>query len=262
MSQGIEVYRLDRELHASFGPHVLQRTNSAAEKLGTYRRITNHTAGLHEVPLGSYIIFLNQPQRQNVLTLFEPANLSKQAGRARRGRAALRRRRLDAADADGRRSAGVMAIKETAAERRFTLIRDPNEVRKDLALPLANGNSSPIASPLRTPVRIALYKSWTGNMDEGWTRFVFDTFNVPYTSLTDNDMRQGDLGGKYDVIVLPSQRAREITDGNAANSYPVEFTGGITAAGVTKLKEFVTAGGTLICFDASCEFPSSNSACR
>jgi hypothetical protein len=148
---------------------------------------------------------------------------------------------------------GVMAINEAAAERRLTLIRDPNEVRKDLALPLANGNSSPIANPIRTPARIALYKSWTGNIDEGWTRFVFDTFNVPYTSLTDNAVKQDDLGAKYDVIVLPSQRAREITDGNAANNYPVEFTGGITAAGVTKLKEYVAAGGTLVCFDASCE---------
>ena len=255
VNQGIEVHRLDRELHASFGPHVLQRTNSAAEKLGTYRRITNHTAGFHEVPLGSYIVFLNQPQRQNVLTLLDPQiypNRLDALGEAERP--------YDVAGWTlpmqmGVEAPGVMAINETAAERRLTLIRDPNEVRKDLALPLANGNSSPIASPIRTPVRIALYKSWTGNMDEGWTRFVFDTFNVPYISLTDNDVRQGDLGGKYDVIVLPSQRAREITDGNAANSYPVEFTGGITAAGVTKLKEYVAAGGTLVCFDASCELP-------
>jgi len=255
VNQGIEVHRLDRELHASFGPHVLQRTNSAAEKLGTYRRITNHTAGFHEVPLGSYIVFLNQPQRQNVLTLLDPQiypNRLDALGEAERP--------YDVAGWTlpmqmGVEAPGVMAINETAAERRLTLIRDPNEVRKDLALPLANGNSSPIASPIRTPVRIALYKSWTGNMDEGWTRFVFDTFNVPYISLTDNDVRQGDLGGKCDVINLPSQRAREITDGNAANSYPVEFTGGITAAGVTKLKEYVAAGGTLVCFDASCELP-------
>jgi hypothetical protein len=205
--------------------------------------------------MGSYIVFLNQPQRQNVLTLFDPQiypNRLDALGEAERP--------YDVAGWTlpmqmGVEAPGVMAINETAAERRLTLIRDPNEVRKDLALPLANSNSSPIASPIRTPVRIGLYKSWTGNMDEGWTRFVFDTFNVPYTSLTDNGVRKDDLPAKYDVIVLPSQRAREITDGNAANSYPVEFTGGITAAGVTKLKEYVAAGGTLVCFDASCELP-------
>jgi hypothetical protein len=92
-------------------------------------------------------------------------------------------------------------------------------------------------------------------MDEGWTRFVFDTFNVAYNSLTDSGISQGDLLSKYDVVVLPSQRATQIIEGNAANSYPQEFTRGITMAGVTRLKDFVAAGGTLVCFDASCELP-------
>ena len=34
---------------------------------------------------------------------------------------------------------------------------------------------------------------------------------------------------------------------------PPEFAGGISETGVAKLKAFVTNGGTLICFDASCE---------
>ena len=255
VGQGIEVHRLDRELHASFGPHVLQRTNSAAEKLGTYRAIMNHTAGLHEVPLGSYIIFLAQPQRQNVLTLFEPQiypNRVDALGEAERpydvaGWTLPMQMGVDAP--------GVMAIKETPAERRLTLVRDSNEVRKDLALTLATGNASPIINPIKAPVRIGLYKPWTENMDEGWTRLVFDTFNVPYSSLTDNGVRQEALSAKYDVIILPSQRARELTEGNAANSYPAEFTGGMTGAGVTRLKNYVSDGGTLICFDASCELP-------
>lgn len=255
VSQGIEVHRLDRELHASFGPHVLQRTNSASDKVGTYRAIMNHTAAMHEVPLGSYIIFLAQPQRQNVLTLFEPQiypNRIDALGEAERpydvaGWTLPMQMGVDAP--------GVMAIKETLAERRLTRIHEPNEVRKDLALPLKAGDTSPLANPVKARVRIALYKPWTANMDEGWTRFVFDTFNVPYSSLTDGAVRQEDLSSKYDVIVLPSQRAREIIDGNAANSYPQEFMRGITPDGVTKLKEYVAGGGTLVCFDASCELP-------
>jgi hypothetical protein len=92
-------------------------------------------------------------------------------------------------------------------------------------------------------------------MDEGWTRFIFDTFNVPYNSVHDAALRQEDLSAKYEVIVLPSQRAREILEGNLAGTYPEEFTGGISGAGVAKLKGFVEAGGTLICFDAACELP-------
>src|ERR1043165_9003503 len=39
VDQGVEVYRLDHELHMTFGPQVLQRTNAANEKLGTYRTL-------------------------------------------------------------------------------------------------------------------------------------------------------------------------------------------------------------------------------
>ena len=34
---------------------------------------------------------------------------------------------------------------------------------------------------------------------------------------------------------------------------PAEYTGGISEGGVSNLKEFVNSGGTLICFDSSCD---------
>ena len=253
IGQGIEVYRLDRELHASFGPQVLQRTNSISEKVGTYRLIMNHSSGLHEVPLGSYIIFLNQPQRQNVLTLFQPQiypNRFDGAGEVERpydvaGWTLPMQMGVDAP--------GVMAIREAKADQRLTLIKDSNEVRKDLALTLKTGDRSPISNPVKSGVRVALYQSGNSNMDEGWTRFVFDTFNVPYSSINNKGVRDDDLSAKYDVILLPSQRTREIIEGNSINDYPEEFAGGIAAAGVSRLKNFVTKGGTLICFDSSCD---------
>src|SRR6266850_1174588 len=58
VEQGIEVYRLDHELHGMFGPQILQRTNSASEKLGQYRTLIAQTTQAQEVPAGSYIIFL------------------------------------------------------------------------------------------------------------------------------------------------------------------------------------------------------------
>ncbi|MGH9970633.1 MAG: M14 family metallopeptidase [Pyrinomonadaceae bacterium] len=255
VEQGVEVHRLDQELHASFGPQILQRTNSVSDRLGTYRKLIAHTTGFHEVPTGSYLIYLAQPQRQNVLSLMEPQiypNRLNAQGEAERpydvaGWTLPMQMGVDAP--------AVTGIQEPAAARRLSLIQDANEVRKDLALPLKTGDSSPIVTPLKHPVRIGIYKGWTANMDEGWTRFVFDTFNVPYNSVPDSVIRQEDLAAKYEVIVLPSQRASEIIEGNAAGSYPQEFTGGITTAGVAKLKTFVEAGGTLVCFDASCELP-------
>jgi hypothetical protein len=255
IEQGVEVYRLDRELHASFGPQILQRTNSSTEKLGTYRKIVARTVGMPEVPAGSYIIFLSQPQRANVQALFEPQiypNRLNELGEAERpydvtGWTLPMQMGIDAP--------AVVTIQESTAERRLTLIHDENEVRRGFGLALRQGEVSPVANPIREPAKIAIYKGWTGNIDEGWTRFVFDTFNVPFKSLLDGEVKQGNLSSAYDVIILPSQREKDIVEGNAPSTYPPEFTGGITTAGVGNLKKFVEDGGTLICFDASCELP-------
>ena len=246
VGQGIEVYRLDRELHVTYGPHVLQRTNPSNEKLGTYRAVITQGT-MTEVPLGSYIVFLAQPQRTNIAALFEPQiypNRLTAQGEAERpydvaGWTLPLQMGVDAP--------AVTAIREAQSERRLTLITDANQVRSDLAL------AAEIKNPVKQPVRIGIYKSWTSNMDEGWTRYIFDTFNVPYTSARDADIRQGNLHAKFDVLLFTSQRTNDIVTGNAANSLPAEYTGGITEAGVNNLKEFVANGGTLVCFDQACE---------
>jgi hypothetical protein len=255
VDQGIEVFRLDSELHLGYGPQTLQRTNSSSEKLGTYRLIVAHTTSMQEVPAGSYIVFLSQPQRSNVVSLFEPQiypNRLTPTGEAERP--------YDVAGWTLPLQMGVDApavtdIKERPNERQLTLIKDANEVRKDLALAIRSTDGSPVKNPIKQPLRIGIYKGWTANMDEGWTRFVFDTFNVPYSSVRDADIRQGGLNSKVDVLLLPSQRATEIIEGNASGSYPQEYTGGVTTAGVSNLRTFVESGGTLICFDAACELP-------
>jgi hypothetical protein len=255
VDQGIEVFRLDSELHLAYGPQVLQRTNSSSEKLGTYRLIIAHTTSMQEVPAGSYIVFLSQPQRSNVVSLFEPQiypNRLTPTGEAERpydvaGWTLSLQMGVDAP--------AVTAIKEQPNERRLTPIKDANEGRKDLGLAVRQTEGSPIKNPLKQPVRVGVYKAWTANMDEGWTRFVFDAFNVPYSSVRDAEIRQGGLNSKFDVLLLPAQRATEIIEGNATGSYPQEYTGGVTAAGVGNLRTFVESGGTLICFDAACELP-------
>jgi hypothetical protein len=59
---------------------------------------------------------------------------------------------------------------------------------------------------------------------------------------------------RFDVVLFPSQRTRDIVEGNAAGTLPAEFTGGISTTGVNNVREFVNGGGTLICFDQSCDF--------
>ena len=254
VDQGVEVFRLDRELHVLLATPVVRRTNPVAEKIGSYRRLASLTSStMQEVPAGSYIIFLAQPQRTNVLALFEPQiypNRLTAQGEAERpydvaGWTLPLQMNIDAP--------AVVAIKETASERKLTLLKDANEVRADLALPLKKGDESPIKNPVKQPVRVGIYRGSMGNMDEGWTRYVFDTFNVPYTSVRDADMRNGSLNAKFDALILPSQAATQIVNGNAPGTLPAEYTGGITEAGIKNLKEFVTNGGMLICFDNACD---------
>ncbi|HKU77538.1 MAG TPA: M14 family metallopeptidase [Pyrinomonadaceae bacterium] len=252
IDQGVEVFRLDHELHVVLRPQVLQRTNPAAEKLGTYK-IGGSLSAMQEVPGGSYIVFINQPQRYNVAALFEPQiypNRLTGTGEAERpydvaGWTLPLQMGVDAP--------AVIAIREAANERKLTLLKDANEVRADLALNLKKGDESPIKNPLKQPVRVGIYKGSMGNMDEGWTRFVFDTFNVPYTSIRDVDMRKGGLNSKFDAVVFASQTATQIINGNAAGTLPAEYTGGIGEAGVKNLKEFVNNGGMMICFDNACD---------
>src|SRR5258708_38203725 len=86
-------------------------------------------------------------------------------------------------------------------------------------------------------------------MDEGWTRYVFDTFNAPYQSLRDATINETTLRNSYDAIVLPSDRSREPADSGAP---AVEGGAGISDKGFLNLARFVEDGGTLICFDGSC----------
>jgi hypothetical protein len=144
-------------------------------------------------------------------------------------------------------SPAVLSIRETASERKLTLIKNENEVRRDLGLALWTGEKSPIANPIKPGIAVGIYQGRRGNMDEGWTRYVFDTFNVPYASLRDAGLSEGNLRAHFDAIILPSDRSREPADPEAAGTET-----GISNESLVNLARFVEDGGTLICFDGSC----------
>ena len=60
----------------------------------------------------------------------------------------------------------------------------------------------PGAFQIRKP-RIAMFQRYNGgNMDEGWTRLMFEQFNVPFATIRDADIKAGNLNAKFDVVVL------------------------------------------------------------
>jgi hypothetical protein len=111
---------------------------------------------------------------------------------------------------------------------------------------------SAVAKPFTRP-HLALYRSWSPSMDEGWTRWVLEQFKFDYKNLYDAEVRAGNLKEKFDVIILPDQSMQQIIAGNRSGTYPEEYTGGITEAGVAALRSFVESGGVLICLDSASE---------
>jgi zinc carboxypeptidase len=127
-------------------------------------------------------------------------------------------------------------------------------VRVGLPDPTTRASESASVWHVHAP-RVGLYHGWGGNMDEGWTRWLLEQFEFPYTSLYDRDVRDGGLRSKFDVIVLPDATYGRMLNGEPPSALPDAYTGGMTARGVSNLTEFVVGGGTLVALDRAAELP-------
>lgn len=103
--------------------------------------------------------------------------------------------------------------------------------------------------------RLALYQPWTASMDEGWTRWVLDHFEYPYTTVHNAEIRAGNLAERYDCLVLPSISTETIMNGHEPDTTAPEYVGGLSRPGVLAIQQFLEAGGTLVCLDDACNFP-------
>jgi hypothetical protein len=117
----------------------------------------------------------------------------------------------------------------------------------------ATGDFSPSAQgagwmQMRRP-RIGVYRSWIPNSDEGWTRWVLEQFGFPYTSVLNKDIQAGDLRSRFDVLIFPDATADSMEDGYTPGRMPEEYTNGLGRTGADALREFGSAGGTLIFFN-------------
>lgn len=102
--------------------------------------------------------------------------------------------------------------------------------------------------------RVAIYKGHMPQMDEGWTRWMFEQLGIAYTSLGNAEILAGDLHAKYDAIVFPDQSPASIHAGYGRSAMPEEFTGGLGERGAGVLKAFAEAGGSLVFLNDSCDY--------
>lgn len=126
------------------------------------------------------------------------------------------------------------------------------QIARDLGLRVtgARGRAPDGLVSLGRP-RVGLYKPWVENIDEGWTRWLLEQYEFTYETLTDQDVRRGNLHDRVDVIVLPDQTAQRLVEGHQQGTMPPEYVGGLGKEGVAALAQFVNAGGTLVALDSA-----------
>ncbi len=109
-----------------------------------------------------------------------------------------------------------------------------------------------------TMPRIALVETYYHDMDAGWTRYVFDTYFIPYTVLRPADFQDKKLDD-FDIIIFPDNSPEVLKSGKfswrgeaySKPFYPPEYTKGMGEKGFNKLLKYVNDGGIVIAWGRS-----------
>jgi len=101
--------------------------------------------------------------------------------------------------------------------------------------------------------RVAYYKGYDESMEGGWTRWVLDRHGLAYDTLSNDDVRAGDLAARWDVVLLQAQSPGSIVEGLSPERVPAPYAGGIGDEGVEALRRFVRQGGRIVAVEEATE---------
>jgi hypothetical protein len=153
---------------------------------------------------------------------------------------------------------------------------------EDLGLDFVSAPAPDVARHPADWPRLGVLQAWADTQSAGWMRMVLDERNVPYTLVMDEDVRRGDLKGRFDVIVMPNSddSLRDIVTGIDPRYSPLAYTktpefpthgsptsspditGGLTYAGVGNIEQFVRAGGVLVTLGGASTLPLDGGIAR
>jgi hypothetical protein len=134
------------------------------------------------------------------------------------------------------------------------------QLAADLGLPFTTSEADLTAQRRLRTSRVGLYQGFVPIMDEGWTRWVLEQYEFPYTNVGNKRLRQGALNSEFDVIILPDAEPRTLHAGyipgalyNGAQA-PLEYTGGLGPEGAEALRDFLENGGTVLAFNQASNY--------
>jgi Zinc carboxypeptidase len=124
--------------------------------------------------------------------------------------------------------------------------------------------------PLRTP-RIGLWDQYGGSMESGWTRWILEQFEFPFSRVYAPELDAGNLNAKYDVLVFVSGAIPAVPSaagggggrggrgggagGPDPQTIPAEYRsqlGRVTAdKTIPQIRAFIENGGTVIALSDS-----------
>lgn len=207
--------------------------------------MAEHNVEVREAANGDYWIALAQPYSKFISEMMEPQRYPEV--RLQPGRDILRP--YDVATWTLPLQMGVRVERASMPEG-TTPVTDVKPGKKEV---IARGEK------LARKPKVATYKPWQASMDEGWTRWLLDTYGVPVKGLSAQEIQKGITG--FDAVILPDMHKDIIATGrrrpgDASMRYeeemPPEYRGGLESAGADALRKFVDGGGTLLAFgDAS-----------
>ena len=94
--------------------------------------------------------------------------------------------------------------------------------------------------------RFAIYRPSTNEpIDEGWTRWIFDLYKVPFTTITEKDVEAGSLNSRFDAIVMSDG----VAGGGGAGRGGRGGRGGAAVDIYGPLGDFVRGGGSVLAFN-------------
>ncbi len=136
------------------------------------------------------------------------------------------------------------------------------EIAEELGLSFHGIDDLPDVSFRVKAPRVGVYRAWSSMADEGWTRFVLENHGFSFEALTPQNIRQGGLSERFDVLLFPDYPRDLIVGGGAALAkrwgtevkYPPRYLAGLGDQGVGEVLKFLRGGGFVVTVNDACDF--------